>query len=475
MIAGGKVKFLLGLLTGTTLALSTAARAESKPPRENGPANVVVILVDDAGYSDFGFQGSKQFNTPNIDGLARQGVAFDAAYATTPFCSPSRAGLLTGRYPQRFGYEFNLTHEPPPGVDARFMGLATEEKTIGNYFKASGYRTAAIGKWHLGTQPQFHPNARGFDEFFGFLGGGTTYFAEKIKPGTIERNGTPVNPRHYLTDEFATEASSFIVANRNRPFLLYLAFSAVHTPLDARADDLGRVASIADPQRRRLGAMTLALDRAVGHIVTTLRKSGLDRKTLIVFTNDNGGDRIGLDANNAPLRGGKGTLLEGGVRVPLIVRYPDGRGAGSRHKDPVSLMDILPTALSVSGFPVPSNLDGRSLTASSGKSEIPALYWRYDNVAAVRDGQWKLLRFPDRPPELYDIEADPAETENRASEEGQMVRSLMAKLFAWEGTLQHPRWNTGTFWSQEDVRRYSNEYVDGEIAKSKAELGMDSE
>lgn len=466
---------LLGLLAGTTLALTSTAKAGPTKAVDQRPPNVIVILADDAGYADFGFHGSKEFATPHLDALARDGVVFDAAYATTPFCSPSRAGLLTGRYPQRFGYEFNLTHQAPPGVDARFMGLATEEKTLGDHFKAAGYSTIAIGKWHVGSQPQFHPNARGFDDFYGFLGGGSTYFADKVKGGALERNGQPAQPKDYLTDDFAREASAYIKANRDRPFLMYLAFNAVHTPMDARADDLAKAKDIVDPQRRRLAAMTVALDRAVGQVTEALRKSGMDRRTMVIFTNDNGGDRIGLDADNKPLRGGKGTLLEGGIRVPFILRYPDKRHAGTRRKDAISLMDILPTALSASGQKLPEGLDGRSLDQSSDAASGRALYWRYDNMAAVRQGKWKLLRFPDRPPQLYDLGADPAESVDLATREPERVRLMMQGLFEWEGKMQHPRWNTGTFWSQEDVRRYSDEHVEREIAKEKKALAREAD
>jgi arylsulfatase A-like enzyme len=430
--------------------------------------NIVIILADDAGYADFGFMGSEKFETPRLDELARRGMVYDAAYATTPFCSPSRAGLLTGRHPLRYGYEFNLTHEAPPGVDQRFMGLAVGERTIGTLLREAGYRTIAIGKWHLGDQPQFHPNARGFDHFFGFLGGGSSYFPDHIKPGVIERNGEPTVPQSYLTDNFAREASEQIKAAGGRPFLLYLAFNAVHTPMDALPEDLARFAHIADPQRRRLAAMTWAMDRAVGSVIDALAAEGELDRTLIVFTNDNGGDRIGLDADNGRLRGTKGTLLEGGIRVPMIVRYPAGYMRAGRSSHLVSLMDIAPTALELAGVDVPADLDGRSLLSSARAPR--ELYWRYDTMAAMREGPWKLLRFPDRPAQLFNLEADIGERDDLALRESDRLRTMMRALFAWEGTIEHPRWHTGTFWSQEDVRRYSTEYVAAEAAKTKAEL-----
>jgi len=463
---------LVLLLLGATLvgcATINAARADdsSRPP------NIVILLADDAGYNDFGFMGSDEIRTPNLDRLARQGTVFDAAYATTPFCSPSRAGLLTGRYPQRFGFEFNLTHAPAPGIDATYMGLAAEELTLADLLKPAGYRTIVIGKWHLGLGAQFHPNARGFDHFYGFLDGSSRYLPLAVRPGIMRSNGdaAPV-PAEYLTDDLAREAVAQIEASNGQPFFLYLAFSAPHTPMEALPADEARFAPILDPQRRRLAAMTWAMDRAVGRVLDALERHGGIDNTLVIFTNDNGGDRIGLDARNAPLRGTKGTLLEGGIRVPLVVRWPRGQMAGQRRSEPVSLMDIVPTALVLAGANVPDNLDGRTLGQPAGNAR--PLFWRYDSMAAMRQGAWKLLRFPDRPAELYDLSQDSGETRDLAEMQPVRLRAMMRELFAWEGTLSHPRWHTGTYWSQEDVRRYTDEYVAAEIAKTKAAFGEDS-
>ncbi len=451
------------LVVGGCLTVPVAAETARKP-------NIIIILADDAGYGDFGFQGSLEMRTPNIDRLAHEGTVYDAAYATTPFCSPSRAGLLTGRHPLRYGYEFNLTHDAPPGVDKAFMGLAAGELTIADRLKALGYRTIAVGKWHLGDQPQFHPNARGFDNFYGLLGGNSRYFPEAIKPGSLERNGTSVQARDYLTDDFAQEAVEQIEAAGDRPFLLYLSFTAPHTPMDAIAGDIARFGNIADPQRRRLAAMTWAMDRAVGRVMEELRARGLERDTLVVFTNDNGGDSVGLDADNRPLRGMKGTLLEGGIRVPMIVRFPDGTGAGQRAAQPVSLMDILPTALSLAGAAVPAGLDGQVLSPADVAQPERTFHWRYDTVAAMRQGPWKLLRFPDRPAQLYDLANDRGEAHDLAAQQPQRLAAMLRALFAWEGTVEYPRWHTGSFWSQEDVRRYAAEHIRAENAKAKASL-----
>lgn len=430
--------------------------------------NIVVILADDAGYADFGFQGSNEVLTPNIDAIADSGITYTDAYVTTPFCSPSRAGILTGRYPQRFGYEFNLTHAPPPGVDAEYMGLAVEEKTLGDYLQSAGYATIAVGKWHVGDAPQFQPNARGFDHFYGFLGGGSSYHPDLQRPGAMLRDGESVEAVEYLTDDLAREAVAYIEQYQDQPFLLYLAFNAVHTPMDVLQEDMQRFAHIEDEQRRRLAAMTWAMDREVGTVMAALEERGLLDDTLLVFTNDNGGDRIGIAADNAPLRGTKGTLLEGGVRVPFVMQWPGVIEAGTKYGATVSLMDIVPTAITVSGGAPPDNLDGQSMLTAEGAPTggHESLFWRYDVMGAVRSGDWKLLRFPDRPPQLYDLSADNAESRNLATQNPEKVGELMQQLFEWEAGMIHARWNTGTFWSQEDVRRYDSAYVDSERAKT---------
>ena len=215
-MSGGSARILRALVLLIAGAWAGMAGQDLRADAPDRLPNIVIILADDAGYADFGFMGSREFDTPNLDRLAAQGTVFRSAYATTPFCSPSRAGLLTGRYTQRFGYEFNLTHEPPPGVDPKTMGLAVEEKTIAALLKPHGYATIAIGKWHVGDQLQFHPNARGFDHFYGFLGGGSSYFPGRLRAGVIERNGVPATAGEYLTDDFAREAVEQIKVNAAR-------------------------------------------------------------------------------------------------------------------------------------------------------------------------------------------------------------------------------------------------------------------
>ncbi|MCG8554801.1 MAG: sulfatase-like hydrolase/transferase [Proteobacteria bacterium] len=458
-------KTLLSLLC-LALAVEVSAQDAKAPAGRPSKPNVIVILADDAGFHDLGFQGSREIRTPHIDRIAAEGIRFSDAYVTTPFCSPSRAGLLTGRYPQRFGYEYNLTHNPPPGVSPEILGLAIEERTIADLMKAAGYTTIAIGKWHLGRLEHFHPNQRGFDHFYGFLGGAANYHPGQQKNETqwIRRNAELVQPKEYLTGDFGREALAYIERFKSVPFFMYLAFNAVHAPMDVVEADLQRFSHVKDFQRQRLAAMTWAMDRAVGEVLAALEQHGLDRDTLVIFTNDNGGDRTGIGANNAPLRGTKGTLLEGGIRVPLAMRWPARVKAGTRSSAIVSLMDVLPTALDAAGADLPDNLDGESLLGHvpGPKPRVRkqrSLFWRYDVMAAVREGRFKLLRFPDRPPQLYDLRRDIAEGRDLARRQPARVASLLKKIFAWEAGLTHARWNTGTYWSQEDVRRYDDKHV----------------
>ena len=275
--------------------------------RSAGPErpNIVIILADDLGYGDVGFQGCEDFATPRIDSIARGGIRMTNAYASGPICSPSRAGFLTGRYQQRFGNESN------PAAD---RGLAISESTIGNRFRAAGYATGLIGKWHLGYVPEYHPLRRGFDEFFGFLGGEFLYFPRPGHP--IYRGSEKVTVDEYLTDTFAREGIDFIDRHKDQPFLLLLSFNAVHTPIQATSDRIRRFAAIGDENRRVYAAMATALDEAVGKVLDKLREERLEQDTLIVFLSDNGGPTMpGSTVNgsrNTPLRGSKGTMLEGG-------------------------------------------------------------------------------------------------------------------------------------------------------------------
>ena len=302
------------------LAPALAMATEARKP------NIVIILADDQGYADVGFQGCRDIPTPNLDSLAKNGVRFSNGYVSGPYCSPTRAGLLTGRYQQRFGHEFN-----PGKTETETFGLPLSETTVADRLKSAGYVTGIVGKWHLGNAPRFQPQQRGFNEFFGFLGGGHPYFPGKGAP--IYCGTEVVDEKQYLTDAFAREAVSFVDRHKDSPFLLYLAFNAVHTPMHASDDRLGRFASIKDKARRKYAAMLTALDEGVGKVLDTLRSTGLERDTLIVYLSDNGGPTMAGTTINAscndPLRGSKRTTLEGGH--PRAVRAELERDASGRH------------------------------------------------------------------------------------------------------------------------------------------------
>jgi arylsulfatase A-like enzyme len=422
--------------------------------------NILIILSDDHGYADVGFHGCRDIPTPNLDSLARSGVRFSNGYVSGPYCSPTRAGLLTGRYQQRFGHEFN-----PGGTDSGNFGLPLSETTLADRLKSAGYVTGIVGKWHLGGAPQFHPQRRGFDEFFGFLGGAHPYFPGQGAP--IYRGTDAVEEQKYLTDAFAREAVSFVERHKRDPFLLYLAFNAVHTPIHASDDRLARFASIKDESRRKYAAMLTALDEGVGKVLDTLRAAGLERDTLIVFHSDNGGPTMrGTTINasrNDPLRGSKRTTLEGGIRVPFVVSWKGSLPEGVVYEQPVIQLDVLPTVLAAAGVKVEPQwkLDGVNLLPYV-KGEIArpphdALYWRLGQQTAVRRGDWKLVRY-DRTvdettgqsdpqaearvtqPRLYNLARDLGEKEDLATAHPEKVAELQSLWNSWAAELKEPLW-----------------------------------
>ena len=441
-------------------AQTLAADGPSKPP------NVVILLADDLGYADVGFHGVKDVATPHIDSLANHGVRFTNGYVSGPYCSPTRAGLATGRYQSRFGHEFN----PGAPIEGGNVGLPVTETTLASRLKAAGYATGAVGKWHLGAGPQFHPQQRGFDEFFGFLGGAHTYFAEETK--SILRGEKVVVEKEYLTDAFAREAVAFIDRQKEHPFFLYLAFNAVHTPLDATDERLQRFASIQDKQRRTYAAMLTALDEAIGRVLDKLRSSGIEDNTLIFFFSDNGGPTMLTTSingsQNDPLRGSKRTTLEGGVRVPFVIQWKEKLPAGKADDRPIIQLDVLPTALAAAGVPIAPEwkLDGVNLLPylsgeNAGKPH-DTLYWRFGPQRAIRQGDWKLVQYDTTadlksadaettekarrgrpsvsPPKLYNLAEDIGETKDLAAAHPEKVEELEAAWQAWNAGLVAPLW-----------------------------------
>jgi arylsulfatase A-like enzyme len=302
------------ILATVTIAFGLLCLSHSAAAAERRQPNIVVIVADDLGYADIGVHGGKDIPTPNIDALAAGGINFRDAYVSGPYCSPTRAGLLTGRYQQRFGHEFNL---PETFLTRMGAGLPLSEVTMADLLKANGYRTALFGKWHLGRGDKFHPMARGFDEFFGFLGGDHSYLDTEAAGSNPLLDGRKVVAEtSYLTDAFADRAVEFIKRQKSRPFFLYLAFNAVHTPMQATDMYLARFKHIADKKRRTYAAMLSAMDDGIGKTLAALRTEGLEESTLIFFFGDNGGPTMaGTTVNgssNAPLRGSKRQTWEGG-------------------------------------------------------------------------------------------------------------------------------------------------------------------
>lgn len=440
-------------------------QADEKPRKPN----IIVILADDLGYGDLGVHGLKGNVTPHIDSLAASGVRCTSGYVTGTVCSPTRAALLTGRYQQRFGHEFNPALLRHGGSG---QGLPVEERTIADLLRAGGYATGLFGKWHLGEDEQFWPTKRGFDEFYGFLPGAHSFFESHDKNyGPIVRGkskgksgATPLEPvelpegdEGYLTRVLAKEACNFIERQRQQPFFVYLSFNAVHTPMHAPKKTIDQHQGEADEMRRTYLAMLQEMDEAVGQVLATLRKHGLEEDTLIFFLSDNGGPTTKFSVNgsrNRPLRGSKGDTWEGGIRVPFIVQWKGRLPAGKTYDMPVISLDILPTALAAAdaGKQAKGKLDGVNLLPIlQGMEKMPerALFWRFGSQMAVRQGDWVLVR-PSTgekeyeaiavKPMLFNVTEDIGQDRDLAARRPEMVRRLQESWDRWSAELPQPRW-----------------------------------
>jgi arylsulfatase A-like enzyme len=418
-----------GLYIGSKIDSAKANQKVTNRP------NIVLIVSDDQGYGDSScYEHPKEVATPNIDQLAAEGVRLTNGYASAYVCAPTRAGLLTGRYQQRFGFY--------SGGDSR-VGLPLSEVTVADMLRKQGYGTAVIGKWHVGIEPEYHPLKRGFDEFYGFLGHGAhDYFDLKITSefNSIYRNEKPINDTGYLTDNLARESVSFIERHQNRPFFLYLPFNAVHWPLQALEKYIKRF-NTGDKNRDIYLAMLTSMDEAVGKVLDALKRTGADENTLIIFFSDNGGARRNF-ANNGALRDFKHSVYEGGIRVPFIVRWAGRLPKGTVCNEPVISLDVLPTICAAAGIGLPDGpiYDGKNmLGALQGKLEGPLhknLFW-YDGEKqwAVREGKWKLLFNREGSLELYDLEADISETNNLVKERPEIVQRLKQIYTDWKNQM----------------------------------------
>jgi len=432
--------------------------------------NIILILADDLGMGDVSCYGGTQIPTPHMDSIAANGIRFANAYVTAPQCGPSRAGLMSGRYQNRFGYEYNTTgHHERQG-----LGLPLSEKTMADCLKDLGYKTAAIGKWHLGRVDELHPLNRGFDYFYGFLGGANPFFPDEKKGyiPNILRNHEPVEETEYLTFALARETCSFIEQNKRQPFFIYAAFNAPHTPLQAPREYIERfrhLGVIESPfphkgvrfRRQVYAAMVSALDDAVGQILDQLKTSGVYENTLVYFMSDNGATEL-YGGSNGKMRGEKGDLYEGGVKVPFMLQWPAQLKGGRVFDSPVSSLDLLPTSVAAAGGD-PANakagLDGRDLLPclAGDASDTPhsALYWRLlymadyysinfsgKTVYALQEWPWKLVYNKDRGGlQLFNLADDPGETKNRNEDFPERAQEMQSKYEQWNETLEEPAWS----------------------------------
>lgn len=477
------------------VAWQSGPRTPSAPP-DARPPNIIIILADDLGYNDVNFYNGDvaagSLKTPAIDAIAKEGVAFEAGYAGNAVCAPSRAMLFTGRYSTRFGFEFTPT---PDGMSERVaenyargnflrqpvrkdvspddvppydsMGMMEGEITLADILRDAGYHTAHIGKWHLGRDAPFRPEARGFDETLTKEG---LMFAPEDDPDVVNArlefdpidqflwqrgglehrfNGNPeFDSEDYLTDWYTDHAIQVINKNRHRPFFLYLAHWAVHTPLQANRTDYEALDHIESHRLRVYAAMIRSLDRSVGRVMRALRDNGIDDNTLVIFSSDNGGAHyLGLPDVNKPFRGWKLTQFEGGVRVPFFMRWPQGLPTGHRYANPVSHLDVLPTVASAAGAEVPDDrvIDGVDLLPflRGDRTDTPhqALFWRQGHLRAVQADGWKLLtsQMPQKN-WLFNMSADPTQQRNLADEEPAKVEALLSLIEAHNAEQAEPAW-----------------------------------
>ena len=470
--------------------------AQSSEPVAQRPPNIIIILADDLGINDVttygGGRAAEGVATPHIDSIARDGVRFDQGYAGAAVCTVSRAALMTGRYPWRFGVEFT----PTPGAMARVagtlyadpsrlqpvivdqakaaeasdfndLGMPPSEVTVAKALKARGYHTLHIGKWHLGSTPQMRPNNQGFDETL-FMESGLhlpvnspdvensvqdfdpidKFLWPNMRFGVSYNGGKWFEPAKYLADYFTDEAITTIKKNKNRPFFMYLAHWGVHTPLQASKADYNALSNIPDHRRRVYAAMIRSIDRSVGRVLQTLKDEGLEDNTIVIFASDNGAPGyIGIPDVNQPYRGWKLTQFEGGLRVPYVAKWPGHIPAGTRYQAPITNIDIMPTVVAAAGGVMPTDrpIDGVNLLPYLGPNAAVqparALHWRDGPYRATQEGKWKLI-VSGRPKKewLFDLVTDPTEQQNLATTQPAQLAHMKAVMDAHHATMPPPLW-----------------------------------
>ena len=422
------------MIVPTIVALSLIPVADARP-------NIVLILADDLGYGSLGAYGEKEIPTPNIDSIAKNGAKMTNGYVSCPICAPTRAGLMTGRYQQRFGFE----HNPGPARQANDnFGLPIDQTTIAEVLKKNGYRTGMFGKWHLGYKPELQPTARGFDEFYGFLSGARSYFPGR-RTDPILRGTKQVPDPEYLTEALAQEAVAFMGQKSDKPFFVYLPFNAVHAPMEAPAKYTDPFPELTGTRKTYAG-MQAGLDAAVGKVLDAIKKKGVEKNTVVFFLSDNGGPTQQTTSSNKPLRGVKGQMYEGGIRVPFMVQWQGKVKPGTVVQDPCFSLDIFPTVLEIAGISKEEQKekqDGRSLMpalqgSQSAKSHR-AIFWRMGAQYAVRSGDWKMVSSRGRV-ELFNLKSDMAETSDLSVSEPEKLKELQALYAAWNKENKAPLW-----------------------------------
>jgi arylsulfatase A-like enzyme len=454
----GRREFLQTLAV-SALALSVpkiTLGAEDKRP------NLIIIVADDLGYCDTNLYGCDRHLTPNLKALAASGVLFTDGHVTAAVCSPSRAGLITGRYQQRFGHEFNTG--PMRRDLTQGLGLPITEVTLADTLKKAGYATGMVGKSHLGMQPQFFPLKRGFDEYFGFTFGGNMYInpqdpnalslggqwgmnktiTSRGQENPIYRMAQPVEELEHLTDAFSREAVNFIGRHKGHPFFLYLTYNAPHTPYQTTKKYYDRFPHIKDEAKRIYAAMINQMDEGIGTVINKLKAEGIDKNTLVFFISDNGCATYTEACDNLPLRYGKISYFEGGIRVPFVASCPGLLPAGLVYREPVSSLDIFPTAVNLAKGEMPGpKRDGVDLIPFlQGKKGSPHeyLFWRSGDALAVRNNEWKLFRYLDQY-RLYDLNQDLGEQKDQVAAQSAIFKRLKEALAGWESELIPPRWS----------------------------------